>query len=150
MSFLRCHDKLLRKTLYTHIVTDIKSINAKHKNNKVNVVLQNFMYTMLRDSNATAAKMSLDVMIELYRRNIWNDAKTVNVITTACFSKITKILVAALTFFLGKDEEEKQDSDSESEDDGPTARDLLVQYATGKKGSKNKKKLEKAMKVLKK
>uniref|UniRef100_A0A8D2HEL5 Protein SDA1 n=1 Tax=Urocitellus parryii TaxID=9999 RepID=A0A8D2HEL5_UROPR len=147
---LRCHDKLLRKTLYTHIVTDIKNINAKHKNNKVNVVLQNFMYTMLRDSNATAAKISLDVMIELYRRNIWNDAKTVNVITTACFSKVTKILVAALTFFLGKDEDEKQDSDSESEDDGPTARDLLVQYATGKKSSKNKKKLEKAMKVLKK
>uniref|UniRef100_A0A2K6JSC6 Protein SDA1 n=1 Tax=Rhinopithecus bieti TaxID=61621 RepID=A0A2K6JSC6_RHIBE len=142
-------DPDLRMTLYTHIVTDIKNINAKHKNNKVNVVLQNFMYTMLRDSNATAAKMSLDVMIELYRRNIWNDAKTVNVITTACFSKVTKILVAALTFFLGKDEEEKQDSDSESEDDGPTARDLLVQYATGKKSSKNKK-LEKAMKVLKK
>lgn len=36
------------------------------------------------------------------------------------------------------------------QEDGPTARDLLVQYATGKKGSKNKKKLEKAMKVLKK
>uniref|UniRef100_A0A8D1Q3V5 Protein SDA1 n=1 Tax=Sus scrofa TaxID=9823 RepID=A0A8D1Q3V5_PIG len=69
---LRCHDKLLRKTLYTHIVTDIKNINAKHKNNKVNI------------------------------------------------------------------------------DDTPTARDLLVQYATGKKSSKNKKKLEKAMKVLKK
>ncbi|XP_068948112.1 protein SDA1 homolog [Petaurus breviceps papuanus] len=147
---LRCHDKLLRKTLYIHIVTDIKNINAKHKNNKVNVVLQNFMYTMLRDSNATAAKISLDVMIELYKRNIWNDTKTVNVITTACFSKVTKILVAGLKFFLGKDEDEKQDSDSESEDDGPTARDLLVKYATGKKSSKHKKKLEKAMKVLKK
>lgn len=35
---LRCHDKLLRKTLYTHIVTDVKNINAKHKNNKVNIV----------------------------------------------------------------------------------------------------------------
>lgn len=32
-----------------------------------------------------------DVMIELYRRNIWRDAKTVNVITTACFSKVTKV-----------------------------------------------------------
>ena len=32
-----------------------------------------------------------DVMIELYKRNIWNDAKTVNVITTACFSKVTKV-----------------------------------------------------------
>ncbi|CAJ0940921.1 unnamed protein product [Ranitomeya imitator] len=142
---LRCQDKLLRKTLYTHIVTDIKNINAKHKNNKVNT---NFMYTMLRDNNTIAAKMSLDVMIELYRRNIWNDAKTVNVITTACFSKVTKILVAALQFFLGKDNE-KKDSDSESEDEGPTARDLMVRYATGKKNTKSKKKLEKAMKVLK-
>ncbi|XP_032623965.1 protein SDA1 homolog [Chelonoidis abingdonii] len=147
---LRCHDKLLRKTLYTHIVTDIKNLNAKHKNNKVNTTLQNFMYTMLRDSNPTAAKISLDVMIELYRRNIWNDAKTVNVITTACFSKVTKILVAGLKFFLGKDEDEKRESDSESEDEGPTARDLMVRYATGKKTTKHKKKLEKAMKVLKK
>uniref|UniRef100_A0A803YL54 Protein SDA1 n=1 Tax=Meleagris gallopavo TaxID=9103 RepID=A0A803YL54_MELGA len=143
-------DADLRMTLYTHIVTDIKNINAKHKNNKINKTLQNFMYTMLRDSNPTAAKISLDVMIELYRRNIWNDAKTVNVITTACFSKVTKVLVAGLKFFLGKDEDENQESDSDSEDDGPTARDLMVRYATSKKTSKRKKKLEKAMKVLKK
>ncbi|GAA6230073.1 protein SDA1 homolog [Lates japonicus] len=147
---LRCHDKLLRKTLYTHIVADIKNINAKHKNNKVNTTLQNFMYTMLRDSNPIAAKISLDVMVELYKRNIWNDAKTVNVITTTCFSKVTKILVAGLKFFLGKDEDEKNESDSESEAKAPSARDLMVRYSTGKKTSKNKKKLEKAMKVLKK
>uniref|UniRef100_A0AAQ5Y8J3 Protein SDA1 n=1 Tax=Amphiprion ocellaris TaxID=80972 RepID=A0AAQ5Y8J3_AMPOC len=147
---LRCHDKLLRKTLYTHIVTDIKNINAKHKNNKVNTTLQNFMYTMLRDSNPIAAKISLDVMVELYKRNIWNDAKTVNVITTACFSKVTKILVGGLKFFLGKDEDEKNDSDSESENEGPSSRDLMVRYSTGKKTTKNKKKMEKAMKVLKK
>lgn len=147
---LRCHDKLLRKTLYTHIVTDIKNINAKHKNNKVNTMLQNFMYTMLRDSNPIAAKISLDVMAELYKRNIWNDAKTVNVITTACFSKVTKILVGGLKFFLGKDEDEKNDSESESDTEGPSFRDLKVKYSTGKKTTKNKKKMEKAMKVLKK
>lgn len=147
---LRCHDKLLRKSLYTHIVTDIKNINAKHKNNKVNTTLQNFMYTMLRDSNPIAAKISLDVMVELYKRNIWNDAKTVNVVTTACFSKVTKILVTGLKFFLGRDEDEKNESDSESETEGPSVRDLKVRYSTGKKSTKNKKKLEKAMKVLKK
>ena len=49
------------------------------------------MYTMLRDNNPIAAKKSLDVMVELYRKNIWNDGKTVNVITTACFSPITKV-----------------------------------------------------------
>ncbi|XP_061603472.1 protein SDA1 homolog [Phyllopteryx taeniolatus] len=147
---LRCHDKLLRKTLYTHIVADIKNINAKHKNNKVNSSLQNFMYTMLRDRNPIAAKISLDVMVELYKRNIWNDPKTVNVITTACFSNVTKILVAGLKFFLGTDEEEKEGSDSESEAKGTTVRDLRVRFNTGKKTSKNKKKMEKAMKVLKK
>ncbi|XP_069566907.1 protein SDA1 homolog [Brachyistius frenatus] len=147
---LRCHDKLLRKTLYTHIVADIKNINAKHKNNKVNTTLQNFMYTMLRDSNPIAAKISLDVMVELYNRNIWNDAKTVNVITTGCFSKVTKVVVAGLKFFLGKDEDEKNGSDSESENEGTSTRDLMVRYSTGKKTTKNKKKMEKAMKVLKK
>uniref|UniRef100_A0A8C0GRT3 Protein SDA1 n=1 Tax=Chelonoidis abingdonii TaxID=106734 RepID=A0A8C0GRT3_CHEAB len=131
---LRCHDKLLRKTLYTHIVTDIKNLNAKHKNNKVNTTLQNFMYTMLRDSNPTAAKISLDVMIELYRRNIWNDAKTVNVITTACFSKVTKILVAGLKFFLGKDEDEKRESDSESEV-SPESNSLAVTFSNSAKCS---------------
>ncbi|KAM9794875.1 protein SDA1 homolog [Syngnathus typhle] len=146
---LRCHDKLLRKTLYTHIVADIKNINGKHKNNKVNSSLQNFMFTMLRDRNPIAAKISLDVMVELYKRNIWNDTKTVNVITTACFSTVAKILVAALKFFLGTDEE-NEGSDSESEAEGPSARDLVIRFNTGRKTSKNKKKMEKAMKVLKK
>lgn len=49
------------------------------------------MFSMLKDSNAIAAKISLDVMIELYSKNVWKDAKTVNVISTACFSKITKV-----------------------------------------------------------
>jgi protein SDA1 len=30
-------------------------------------------------------------MIELYKKNVWNDAKTVNVIATAFFSKFTKV-----------------------------------------------------------
>ncbi|XP_006824267.1 protein SDA1 homolog [Saccoglossus kowalevskii] len=148
----RCQDKILRKTLYNHIVNDIKNVNSKHKNNKLNTALQNFMYTMLRDSNSTAAKMSLDVMIELYKRNIWNDAKTVNVITTACFSKVTKILVASLKFFIGKDEEEedKSDSDSDSDDDKPTARELVLRQGVNKKTKKRQKQFDKAMKVLQK
>jgi hypothetical protein len=31
------------------------------------------------------------IMIELYKKNVWNDAKTVNVIATAYFSKFTKV-----------------------------------------------------------
>lgn len=35
---------------------------------------------MLQDPNETATKRALNVMIELYKRKIWNDDKTVNVI----------------------------------------------------------------------
>jgi protein SDA1 len=40
-------------------------------------------------------------MIELYRKSIWRDERTVNVISTACFSDITKLAVTAIKFFLG-------------------------------------------------
>lgn len=50
------------------------------------------MYGMLKDANPKAAKMSADIMIELYKKDIWNDSKTVNVIATVgCFSPITKV-----------------------------------------------------------
>ncbi|XP_033631538.1 protein SDA1 homolog [Asterias rubens] len=147
---LRCQDKLLRKMLYIHIVNDIKKLNKKHKDNKVNTTLQNFMYTMLRDSNAAAGKMSLDIMVELYGKNVWRDTKTVNVIVTACFSKITKIVVAALKFFLGSDAEDKNDSDSESDDEAPTPRTLLMAQRINKKTRKRKKKTDKALRIIKK
>lgn len=96
---LRSEDKALRSFLEMHIITDIKNINAKHKNAKLNTTLQNFMFTMLKDTNTRAAKMSVNIMIELYKKNVWNDAKTVNVIATGCFSKITKVCFKLLFLF---------------------------------------------------
>lgn len=97
---LRCQDKALRSFLENHIITDIKNINRKHKNAKLNSTLQNFMFTMLKDTNVRAAKMSVDIMIQLYKKNIWNDAKTVNVIATGCFSKVMKVRNICITYIL--------------------------------------------------
>jgi protein SDA1 len=55
-------------------------------------------------------------MIQLYKKNIWNDTKTVNVLSTACYSKFPKVKVAALKFFVGKDPEEKDSDDSDSDE----------------------------------
>ncbi|XP_029673506.1 protein SDA1 homolog isoform X2 [Formica exsecta] len=140
---LKCQDKLLRQFLKTHIVTDVKNVNAKHKNAKVNTVLQNFMFSMLKDPNAKAAKMSVDIMIELYNKNVWNDVKTVNVIATGCFSKITKVAVASLKFFLGTDPEEKGSDDSDS-DDEPNMKEIMIANKVNKKTKKRQKQLQKA------
>ena len=151
-TLLKAKDKLLRKVLYNHIVSDIKNINVKSKNNKVNTSLQNFMFSVLKESSPNAAKMSVDVMIELYRRNIWNDSRTVNVLVTACHSKVTKVMVAALKFFLGSDSETQNDEkdDSDSEDEQEKARQLIVANQVSKKTGKKKKKFEKALAVLRK
>jgi protein SDA1 len=53
---------------------------------------------MLKDSNSMAAKKSLDVMVELYKKNIWKDAKTVNVIASACLSDLSKVLDSTFNF----------------------------------------------------
>lgn len=138
---LRCPDKSLRTFLENHIITDIKNMNAKHKDMKLNSTLQNFMYTMLKDSNPKAAKMSIDIMIELYKKNIWNDSKTVNVIANVgCFSKITKVMVASLKFFLGTDPDEKNSDDSDS-DNEPDLKSAILANRVNKKTRKGQKQL---------
>jgi len=106
------------------------------------------MFTMLKDNHPTAAKMSLDIMIELYHKNVWNDSKTVNVISTALFSKIARILVAALTFFLGKDEDEPK-SDSE-DDDKSTVKEVALANRVNKKSRKRQKQLDRTRNMMKK
>lgn len=143
---LRCEDKALRSFLETHIVTDIKNVNMKHRNAKLNSTLQNFMFTMLKDSNTRAAKMSLDIMVELYKKNVWNDVKTVNIIGTGCFSKITKVMVASLKFFLGKDPEEKDSDDSDSETE-INPKSVIMANKFNKKTKKRENRLSKVKKL---
>jgi len=144
---LKSQDKILRQFLQTHIVTDVKNINAKHKNAKVNTVLQNFMFSMLKNPNAKAAKMSVDIMIELYNKNVWNDVKTVNVIATGCFSKVTKIAVACMKFFLGTDTDEKESDDSDS-DDEPNIKEVMMANKVNKKTKKRQKQLKKVKQLV--
>ncbi|XP_050711653.1 protein SDA1 homolog [Eriocheir sinensis] len=154
---LHCPDKNLRKFLKQHIVTDIKNINARSKNTKLNKELQNFMHEMLSSRHAVAAKTSLDVMIELYRKKVWNDTKTVNTIATACFSKVTKIMVAAIKFFVGRDEEEEggggesgSDSDSDNEEEKKSVKATMMALKVNKKTKKKQKKLDKVKAAVKK
>ncbi|CAN0400965.1 unnamed protein product, partial [Discosporangium mesarthrocarpum] len=41
------------------------------KKKQLNKTLQNFVFTMLRDDSEIAAKKSLDIMVDLYRKRVW-------------------------------------------------------------------------------
>ena len=62
-----------------------------------------------------AAKKSLEAMIDLYKKNIWNDSKTVNIIAEACFSPSPKIVATAVNFFLSVN---AKGGESDDDDDG--------------------------------
>lgn len=64
--------------------TDIKNSNKKHNNETLNRQLQAFLYGVLDGDNTRTAKKALAVLCELYRRGVWRDAKTVNVIGMLC------------------------------------------------------------------
>lgn len=142
-------DKQLRELLYDAIVSDVRKANHPHRNNALNRSLQNFMYSIFSSSTISqaanssnnsnsnnnnnlnavtstsdemTATKSLQVIIELYRRGIWNDSKTVNIISEAALKgNCPKAMVMALNFFLGKypgaaevgveDEEDQQQVD---------------------------------------
>lgn len=103
---------------------------------------------MLKDNNSKAAKMSMDIMINLYKKNIWNDTKTVNVIATGCLSKLTKVMVAALKFFLSSDVADKDSDNSDSSDDEPNAKEVLMANKVNKKTRKRENQLKKVQKLV--
>ncbi|KAI8869957.1 SDA1-domain-containing protein [Ramicandelaber brevisporus] len=119
-TLFRCPDRELRDLLYGHIVNDIRVTNHKHKNNKLNRELQGFMFNIILDlagDSAIAAKKSLEVCIELYRKNVWNDAKTVNIIAQACLSPVTKVMSTAAHFFTSSAADRGNNKGSDNEDD---------------------------------
>lgn len=59
---------------------DIKSANQKQRNERLNRSLQNFLYGCIGNEGEAAAKPALAVLTELWRRHVWRDARTANVI----------------------------------------------------------------------
>ncbi|KAF6262746.1 SDA1-domain-containing protein [Scenedesmus sp. NREL 46B-D3] len=76
----RVNDKQLRELLFRHIIADLKASNQKGRNERLNKSVQSFLYSVIADDNELAAKKSLAVLSELWRRHIWRDGRTVNCI----------------------------------------------------------------------
>ncbi|KAG8757666.1 Severe Depolymerization of Actin [Serendipita sp. 396] len=159
----------LRSFIRTIILTDIKTANARTKNHKLNRAVQAMLFTMVEKgmdaevqgdkgkargtvngqegTKGTEALWAVLVTRELWKKNVWNDAKSVSIVALGCFHPVAKVQSAALHFFLGSDEE---DEDSESEDEAPDIRALQHRREINKKTKSGERKIAKAEHVAKK
>lgn len=146
LKLFRCKDKELRKFLHRIIIADMRQLNANAKNININRKLQNFILGLLQDPNEDAAKRSLNVMIELYKRRVWDDEKTVNAIWQGVMHSNPKICAAACKFFLILDYE-MDETASEDSSDREEAVALLKNHKGSKLTKAKKKYLERAVKA---
>lgn len=133
--------------LYGYIVNDIRIANIKSRQEQLNSTLQNFIYTLIQDSeHAVAARKSLDVLIDLYRKQVWRDVKTVNMIAETCLSPITKMRVAAINFFLHPGAQEKEEvSDNEEEGSRNLLKQLQMRAKVAKKTRSRESRVKRAI-----
>lgn len=115
-------DKALRVSLGEYIVNDIKTINQNKHNDKLNRSIQAMLFNIVATENSISARKTVEILGDLYRKRIWTDTRTVNVIGSACVSTVTRVFVSAINFFLGietkmfEDEEDEKTSDSKEID----------------------------------
>lgn len=140
-SLLQERDKELRKQVLSHIVSDIRRINSGNFKGRAatNRAAQNYLFSVMEEDDPIQARCAEMVMIDLYRRRVWCDERTVEVMTKACFSKHTAIIRMALRFFLlqlPKLSAMNDESDDEVEDPGRTISKMKQKLKIVKKTSK--------------
>ncbi|KAK6074554.1 SDA1 domain-containing protein [Seiridium cupressi] len=142
--------KTLRSLLFTKIVSELRSSNTKSVNHKLNRTMQTVLYNLVTsDRDSPKALWAVKLTRELWKRQVWTDAKPVDVMREACLSSNEKVVVSAVRFFLGGDKEREELEDDDSEDENVDVRKVKHQIGINKKTKKKAKALEKAVDKVK-
>jgi protein SDA1 len=144
--------KSLRTLLLTKILSDLRSANVKSTNHKLNRTIQTVLFNLL-ESDKTSPKgiWAVKITRELWKRQIWTDARAVEVMRLASLSENEKVLTGGVRFFLGGDKEREEAADDSSDDGGDVDIARLRHQATiNKKTKKKGRELKKAAATVKK
>jgi len=144
------HVKALRHQIYSTLISLLKSVNTGAKNQKLNRSTQALLFNLLEQRDAQGL-WATKLTRELWRRGIWDDSRTVEIMTQAALHPDVKVAIAGTKFFLGADKEREENFDDDSSDDerfdmGALKHRMQIQ----KKSLKKTKKLEQAVKTIKK
>lgn len=141
--------KQLRTQIYGSLVQMLKTVNQSAKNQKINKMVQALLFSLLENAESNGL-WATKIIRELWRRSIWDDSRTVEIMTQAAVHPDTKVAASAVRFFLGADKERElaMNEDDES-DDGLDMDALKHKLNVNKKSGKRSKKLEAVAKQVK-
>ena len=143
--------KTLRALLYQKILSDLRTSNAKTTNHKLNRTIQTVLFNLVTSDRASSkALWSIKITRELWKRQIWTEAKAVEIMKESTLADNEKVVVGAVRFFLGGDKEREELEDESSDDDGIDIGRVKHQLGINKKNKKNTRAAEKAMEKVKK
>jgi protein SDA1 len=142
--------KSLREILFQKILSDMRNSNSKGINHPLNRTIQTVLYNLVTADRASPrAIWAIKLTRELWKRQIWTDAKPVDVMKEACLSENEKVVVGAVRFFLGGDKEREELEDESSDEEVDLAK-VKHQIGINKKTKKQKRVYDKAVAQVKK
>lgn len=110
--------KSLRALLYQKIVSDLRSSSSKTTNHKLNRSIQTTCYNLIASDPASSKGIwAVKLTRELWKRQVWNDAKAVSIMEAAALSQDAKVVTGGVRFFLGGDQEREEAADDDSDPD---------------------------------
>ncbi|KFH48390.1 hypothetical protein ACRE_005840 [Hapsidospora chrysogenum ATCC 11550] len=137
--------KTFRGELFGKILGDMRNSNAKAINHPLNRTVQTVLYNLITADRASPrAIWAIKLTRELWKRQIWTDAKPVDVMREACLADNEKVVVGAVRFFLGGDKE-REEIEDESSDEEVDLSKIRHQMGINKKSQKQKKAYNKAV-----
>ncbi|KAK4197901.1 SDA1-domain-containing protein [Triangularia verruculosa] len=143
--------KTLRSFLYTKIISDLREANSKSTNHKLNRTIQTVLQNLVTsDRTSTKGMWACRITRELWRRQVWTDARPVDVMKEACLSDNEKVVVGGVRFFLGGDKEREEALEDDASDDDIDLKKVKHQGIINKKTKKRSKQYDKALEKIKK
>jgi protein SDA1 len=138
--------KSLRALLFQKILSDLRSANSKTTNHKLNRSVQTTLHNLVtEDRSSGKALWAVKITREMWKRQIWTDAKAVEIMKEAALADNEKCVTGGVRFFLGGDKErEELEDESSDEDEAVDMGKLRHQIGVNKKSKKAERRLEKA------
>ncbi|KAJ5826525.1 hypothetical protein N7447_003288 [Penicillium robsamsonii] len=141
--------KTLRALLFQKILSELRTANSKTTNHKLNRTMQTVLFNLVT-SDRTSAKglWAIKITRELWKRQIWTEAKAVEVMKEAALSLNEKVIIGGVRFFLGGDKEREELEDEDSDEEISVGQ-VKHQLTINKKTRKKARVAEKAIKAAK-